>query len=141
MSGKSKTIRDWNADQLSWNAQTLATKRLTAFARGCLTSRKVRIPLGVLFIAGGLLWFLPVLGVELLPELGELAIKLVGGHGSVLVSAKRYQEQRRARRAASTSPQPGSLGLSAQVFSRSLQSSSMKMTTWSTSLEIGDTPK
>jgi len=30
-------------------------------------SRKVRIPLGVLFIAGGLLWFLPVVGIELLP--------------------------------------------------------------------------
>jgi hypothetical protein len=30
-------------------------------------SRWVRIPLGLLFIAGGLLWFLPVLGVELLP--------------------------------------------------------------------------
>jgi hypothetical protein len=30
-------------------------------------SRMVRIPLGVLFIAGGLLWFLPVLGIELLP--------------------------------------------------------------------------
>jgi hypothetical protein len=30
-------------------------------------SRKVRIPLGLLFIVGGLLWFLPVLGIELLP--------------------------------------------------------------------------
>lgn len=30
-------------------------------------SRKVRIPLGLLFIVGGLLWFLPVLGLELLP--------------------------------------------------------------------------
>lgn len=30
-------------------------------------SRWVRIPLGVLFICGGLLWFLPVLGIELLP--------------------------------------------------------------------------
>lgn len=30
-------------------------------------SRWVRIPLGVLFIAGGLLWFLPVVGIELLP--------------------------------------------------------------------------
>lgn len=36
-------------------------------------SRKVRIPLGVLFIAGGLLWFLPVLGIELLP-LGLLLV-------------------------------------------------------------------
>jgi hypothetical protein len=30
-------------------------------------SRKVRIPLGVLFIVGGLLWFLPVVGIEMLP--------------------------------------------------------------------------
>jgi hypothetical protein len=30
-------------------------------------SRWVRIPLGVLFIIGGLLWFLPVVGIELLP--------------------------------------------------------------------------
>ena len=30
-------------------------------------SRWVRLPLGVLFIVGGLLWFLPVLGIELLP--------------------------------------------------------------------------
>lgn len=30
-------------------------------------SRTVRIPLGVLFILGGLLWFLPILGIEMLP--------------------------------------------------------------------------
>ena len=30
-------------------------------------SRWIRLPLGVLFIIGGLLWFLPVLGIELLP--------------------------------------------------------------------------
>lgn len=30
-------------------------------------SRPVRIPLGILCIIGGLLWFLPVLGLELLP--------------------------------------------------------------------------
>ena len=30
-------------------------------------SRRIRLPLGVLFIVGGLLWFLPVLGIELLP--------------------------------------------------------------------------
>lgn len=30
-------------------------------------ARKIRIPLGVLFLAGGLLWFLPVVGVELIP--------------------------------------------------------------------------
>ena len=29
--------------------------------------RKIRIPLGLLFLAGGLLWFLPVVGVELIP--------------------------------------------------------------------------
>jgi len=31
------------------------------------TSRWVRIPIGVLFIAGGVLWFLPILGLEMLP--------------------------------------------------------------------------
>ncbi len=30
-------------------------------------SRKVRIPLGVLFIIAGFLWFLPVVGIEMLP--------------------------------------------------------------------------
>lgn len=30
-------------------------------------SRKVRLPLGLLCIVGGLLWFLPVVGIELLP--------------------------------------------------------------------------
>lgn len=30
-------------------------------------SRWLRLPLGVLFIIGGLLWYLPVLGIELLP--------------------------------------------------------------------------
>ncbi len=30
-------------------------------------SRWIRLPLGGLFIIGGLLWFLPVLGIELLP--------------------------------------------------------------------------
>lgn len=30
-------------------------------------ARRVRIPLGVLFILGSFLWFLPVLGIELLP--------------------------------------------------------------------------
>ncbi|HYD40310.1 MAG TPA: hypothetical protein VEB43_05730 [Anaeromyxobacter sp.] len=29
--------------------------------------RKVRLPLGVLFLVGGLLWFLPVVGFELIP--------------------------------------------------------------------------
>jgi hypothetical protein len=30
-------------------------------------ARKVRIPLGVLFLIGGFFWFLPVLGLELIP--------------------------------------------------------------------------
>jgi hypothetical protein len=30
-------------------------------------ARWIRLPIGLLFIAGGLLWFLPVLGIELLP--------------------------------------------------------------------------
>lgn len=30
-------------------------------------ARKIRIPLGVLFLVGGLLWFLPVVGLELIP--------------------------------------------------------------------------
>ena len=30
-------------------------------------ARMVRLPLGILFIVGGLLWFLPIVGIELLP--------------------------------------------------------------------------
>ena len=30
-------------------------------------ARWIRIPLGVLFILGSMLWFLPVLGIEMLP--------------------------------------------------------------------------
>lgn len=30
-------------------------------------ARKIRIPLGVLFLIGGLFWFLPVVGLELIP--------------------------------------------------------------------------
>jgi hypothetical protein len=30
-------------------------------------ARWIRLPLGVLFILGGLLWFLPVVGIEMLP--------------------------------------------------------------------------
>jgi hypothetical protein len=30
-------------------------------------ARKVRIPLGVLFLIGGFFWFLPVVGLELIP--------------------------------------------------------------------------
>jgi hypothetical protein len=56
-------------------------------------------------------------------------------------SSSLYQAQRRARRAASTSSQPGSLGLSAQAFSSSLQSSSMKRATSSMSAGLGDMPK
>ena len=29
--------------------------------------RLIRIPLGILFIIGGLLWFLPIVGIEMLP--------------------------------------------------------------------------
>jgi hypothetical protein len=36
-------------------------------------ARWIRIPLGVLFLVGGLLWFLPVVGLELIP-LGLLLI-------------------------------------------------------------------
>ncbi len=36
-------------------------------------ARWIRIPLGALFILGGLLWFLPVLGIEMLP-IGPLLI-------------------------------------------------------------------
>lgn len=30
-------------------------------------ARKVRIPIGVLFLIGGCLWFLPVVGLEMIP--------------------------------------------------------------------------
>jgi len=29
--------------------------------------RKIRLPLGILFLIGGLFWFLPVVGLELIP--------------------------------------------------------------------------
>jgi hypothetical protein len=38
-------------------------------------ARWVRLPLGALFILGGLLWFLPVVGIEMLP-IGLLLIAL-----------------------------------------------------------------
>ncbi len=31
------------------------------------SSRWIRLPLGVLFLLGGMLWFLPVVGIEMLP--------------------------------------------------------------------------
>lgn len=46
---------------------------LPAVAAACLAwlhspkARWVRIPLGLLLIAGGLLWFLPIVGIEMLP--------------------------------------------------------------------------
>jgi len=30
-------------------------------------ARMIRLPLGILFIAGGLMWFMPVVGIEMLP--------------------------------------------------------------------------
>lgn len=71
-------------------------------------SRKVRIPLGVLFIVGGLLWFLPVVGIELLP-IGLLLIaqdipflKKPVGRGMLWLERKWLQrkQRKRARRGA-----------------------------------------
>lgn len=38
-------------------------------------ARKVRLPVGILFLVGGLLWFLPVVGLELIP-IGLLLVAL-----------------------------------------------------------------
>jgi hypothetical protein len=72
-------------------------------------SRYVRIPLGILFIVGGLLWFLPVLGLEFLPfgllliaqdvpflraPVGKGALRLLDG----VESAGDWWKKRRARR-------------------------------------------
>jgi hypothetical protein len=46
-------VPDWLSRALRWLREPRA--------------RKVRIPLGVLFLAGGALWFLPVLGLEMIP--------------------------------------------------------------------------
>jgi hypothetical protein len=84
-----------------------APDRLTRFVRWLRSpaSRMVRIPLGVLFIAGGLLWFLPVLGIELLP-LGLLLVAqdvpfLKGpvGRGMLWLESQwlRHRQAKRAR--------------------------------------------
>jgi len=66
-------------------------------------SRMVRIPLGILFIVGGLLWFLPVVGIELLP-IGLLLIaqdvpflKKPVGSGMLWLERKWLQRKRRKR--------------------------------------------
>lgn len=46
-------LPDWLAKTVKW---------LRAPAR-----RWIRIPLGVVFLVGGLLWFMPVVGIEMLP--------------------------------------------------------------------------
>jgi uncharacterized membrane protein len=80
-------------------------------------ARKVRIPLGVLFLAGGLMWFLPVVGIEMLP-IGLLLIaqdvpflRKPVGRGILWLDAKwralrRWWEARAAWERAHTAP-PG----------------------------------
>jgi hypothetical protein len=86
-----------------------APDRVTRFVRWLRSpaSRKVRLPLGLLFIVGGLLWFLPVLGIELLP-LGLLLVAqdvpfLEGpvGRGMLWLERKwlQHRDRKRARRA------------------------------------------
>jgi len=66
-------------------------------------SRKVRIPLGLLFIIGGLLWFLPVVGIELLPiGLALIAqdipfLKKPVGRGMLWLERKWLQRKQRQR--------------------------------------------
>lgn len=56
-------LPDWLAKTVKW---------LRAPGR-----RWIRIPVGLVFLAGGLLWFLPVLGLEMLPiGLALLAVDL-----------------------------------------------------------------
>lgn len=82
--------------------------RLTRFIRWVRNpkSKWVRIPLGLLFIAGGFLWFLPVLGIYMLP-VGLLLIAqdvpfLKRPVGKMLLWLEHkwaaYRERRRERR-------------------------------------------
>jgi hypothetical protein len=72
-------------------------------------ARKVRLPLGLLFIIAGLLWFLPVVGIEFLPvglllvaedvpflrrPVGRMTLYLVGKW----VKVRRWWQRRRAAR-------------------------------------------
>lgn len=50
-------LEDQAPDRLSRAIRWLRSRR----------ARRVRLPIGVLFLAGGCLWFLPVLGLEMLP--------------------------------------------------------------------------
>jgi hypothetical protein len=96
--------------------ERLAPDRVTRAIRWLRSpaSRWVRIPLGVLFIAGGLLWFLPVVGIELLP-IGLLLIaqdvpflkKPVGR--AILWLEHRWQalQRRRAAKKHSSNQGPG----------------------------------
>jgi hypothetical protein len=78
-------------------------------------SRLVRIPLGVLFIVASFFWFLPVLGIELLPigllliaqdvpflrrPVGKLMLHLLDAADRMI----RWWRARRARRAARQHP-------------------------------------
>lgn len=74
-------------------------------------SRKVRIPLGLLFIAGGLLWFLPVVGIEMLP-IGLLLIAqdvpfLKKPVGRAMLWLEHRWQSWRARRRAAKARRPG----------------------------------
>ncbi|WP_309668485.1 hypothetical protein [Tabrizicola sp.] len=63
--------------------------------------RVIRLPLAVIFIAGGLLWFLPILGLWMLPfGLLLLAVDLppLRGPISVLLIRSRRRISRWARR-------------------------------------------
>jgi hypothetical protein len=80
-------------------------------------ARKVRIPVGVLFLLGGVLWFLPVVGLEMIP-IGLLLIaqdvpflrRPVGRATLFLedrwVELKRWWRRRRDRRRGSPHPPP-----------------------------------
>ena len=79
-------------------------------------SRKVRIPLGLLFIAGGLLWFLPVVGIEMLP-IGLLLIaqdvpflRKPVGSGMLWVERKWLTRKRRKREQRARREQRGARG-------------------------------
>lgn len=58
------------------------------------TGRWVRLPVGVLFTIGGLLWFLPVLGIEMLPIGLLLIAQDVPAVRRPLARVTRWLEQR-----------------------------------------------
>lgn len=63
--GRGKETLDQAFDKLEDEAPDLLTRAICWLRKP--QARLVRLPLGILFIVAGFLWFLPVLGLEFLP--------------------------------------------------------------------------